>query len=1543
MTEGRKVVLKGEFDATGVRTGTEQAKTAVRDLATDAAKQGRAAGEGLEKIGEGAAKGAKQAERELSNLQQSIQRATARIESAGQSQAQYFEALARQRGVSVDALQPYLTQLREVEARQNAANAALNQGAGAVQRVGQSAAQTRQALAQLPLQFQDIAVSLQAGQQPLTVLLQQGTQIAGTFGGVGEALKATGGFLAGLITPVNVLGAAALTLGAGFLLGRREISETEKVLILTGQAAGVTGGQIGLLAEQLDRVGGTRARATEVLREFARAGELGAVNLQRFASAAIALERAGGPAAEETAKAFAELGEKPLEASLKLARGTNFLTVALFEQIQALQQQGNTVEAARVAQEAYARTAEEQTGKLLPNLGLVERAWQGIKDATKEAGDAILNIGRTEGTNEQIERLTARLTLNQQLGRGEARNRNIRSENDDLREQIRILEQAAGFEALNAQLLAEQNRQVQARAKFDAQVLADASSRKKLELEIAAAEQLGIAAGKNRQQIEDRIAQIRARYARGQSGGDSANRELEEQTRLIDRLSGLTATYTRDVQTLAAARNAGRISEQQYIALINELVSQTPAAREAAKEQADALKSQAKAAEEAARANDRYLDSLTKSLSAARASADSAADQLIGLVAGKEALEELRTARLEDAAAELQRKAAIESGGPDGNSDAAALYRAEAEELLRLAAIRRRIATANADTEVQAANDRAAKEAADAWQRVSDQISQSLTDAIIEGGVSGREALERAFKSLVLRPIIQAAIDPLARQITGALGVPGAAQGQQGGSGQSGAIGSFLSSEAGAALSTTLIAADAFMAAKAGNWGQAIGTAAGAYLGGPAGAAIGRVIGQAADKLLRGGAGTPSVGSVVTADASGARTGGADPSGILRNLNSETDQALRLLAGQSIGILNTLAAATGSAAQFSALAKFTADGRDASFGDFTLSRDGRTVADIAGDQPDGARSFASDPRAGFEAFATDVAAITRQALADIDLPGFARKQIEALGADATLDDLAQVSQQIQAAITAIGALRSNLDPLAGSLSQLAGASSDSLQRLAELSGGFESLGGNISTFYSAFVSEADRAAAETTRISDALGKFGLQLPQTREEFADLVQAQIALGDAGQPALAALLGVAGSFDQLRTRAEQLDQQLSDALIGAAERFLPADQVLRLRTDRIRLDLAGAGVQVDLQALLGASVDDIRAFATAFVTTGTASTEAQIAVLNAATALAGLRDSATGADQVLSQREQFERRILELQGNTAEIQRRDLLAVQDDYNRGLLAQIFALEKASGALQEFAIGADGLARLRVGGTEVGAADFFSARAALTSADVSRFVGLFPQGGADRAFLDANLAAGSGAFAGALSNEIAARLVAGSSLPFVSAGSAVTSAAPDTTNADAALIDALGANADAVRRLTGTLADYVDELTIGAESGLSPEQQFAAAQAQFRDTLSAARGGNTSALERLQADAQRAIQANESAFGRGAAGSANFAEILAALQALTGVAARQLEVQEGSVQVTSRGLANVESAARGTTDAVSQRSAADLLAAQRLVGFDA
>jgi hypothetical protein len=388
-----------------------------------------------------------------------------------------------------------------------------------------------------------------------------------------------------------------------------------------------------------------------------------------------------------------------------------------------------------------------------------------------------------------------------------------------------------------------------------------------------------------------------------------------------------------------------------------------------------------------------------------------------------------------------------------------------------------------------------------------------------------------------------------------------------------------------------------------------------------------------------------------------------------------------------------------------------------------------------------------------------------------------------------------------------------------------------------------------------------------------------------------------------------------------------------------------------------------VQVDLQALLGASVDDIRAFATAFITTGNASTEAQIAVLNAATALAGLRDSATSADAVLSQREQFERRILELQGNTAEIQRRDLLAVQDDYNRGLLEQIFAYENASRAAQTFSSSLQGffntpdLQSLRgntrrlatdSSGTffEFDLNDFNQQRGLLTEADIPGIVARYDQSTQDRVN---SLLTGNPFFPSMFLDQVARTRVA---IPDTR-NDAARQAEQDRMAANAAsapedpLLRAQRENTEAIKRLTGSLSDYLDSLNTSDILGLSPEEQQRNALAAFNSSLNLARGGDTAALERLQADTQRAIETTRGAFGSGSEGSALLQAIVAAVRELQeglgqGIS-RVADAAEGGLVVTSRGLSAVETATRGTTAAVAQRTAADTLAAQRLVGFDA
>lgn len=73
------------------------------------------------------------------------------------------------------------------------------------------------------------------------------------------------------------------------------------------------------------------------------------------------------------------------------------------------------------------------------------------------------------------------------------------------------------------------------------------------------------------------------------------------------------------------------------------------------------------------------------------------------------------------------------------------------------------------------------------------QVSQSLSDALLNGGKSAGEALKRYFKTLILQPIIKAIVDPVALAVTGSLGLgSSAALASQASGGASLGIGSAL-------------------------------------------------------------------------------------------------------------------------------------------------------------------------------------------------------------------------------------------------------------------------------------------------------------------------------------------------------------------------------------------------------------------------------------------------------------------------------------------------------------------------------------------------------------------------------------------------------------------------------------------------------------------------------------------------------------------------------------------------------------------------------
>ena len=398
---------------------------------------------------------------------------------------------------------------------------------------GMSPAALAAAQRNIPAQVTDIVTGLSTGQSPLTVLLQQGGQLKDMFGGVGAAARALGSYIAGLISPFTAVAAAAALFVVGLVKGRAETDGFRRELALTGDAAGVTVDQLNSLAKGMDNLKGvTRGQAAAALTEFVSAGISGEAALSKFTAAAIRLEQIGGPAVADTAKAFQSLARDPVGASLRLNESVNFLTASLIKQIKTLQDQGRYIEAATLAQNAYADAINQRVPSVTQNVGLLERAWKSVTTVAREAWDAILNVGRQEtpeerlaSTRKQIEQIEKTLANGgfesnaggAAFGRGlqPKQRREMELQLAALKAQVALAADLTDQEQIAAQAQADKKTQAEAAAKWEQAGERFMEGRARMEQEIAQARAIGKLAGESDLAIQQRIAAIQKSYGVG--------------------------------------------------------------------------------------------------------------------------------------------------------------------------------------------------------------------------------------------------------------------------------------------------------------------------------------------------------------------------------------------------------------------------------------------------------------------------------------------------------------------------------------------------------------------------------------------------------------------------------------------------------------------------------------------------------------------------------------------------------------------------------------------------------------------------------------------------------------------------------------------------------------------------------------------------------------------------------------------------------------------------------------------------------------------
>ncbi|WP_236169818.1 phage tail tape measure protein [Pseudomonas atacamensis] len=506
----------------------------------------------------------------LRKKQQELARSQAELASAfkrgdiGEAGYKEFSAIIRDQSTAISAQRSALKNLN-----------------GDLGKTGMTAKATAAALRGVPAQFTDIAVSLQAGQAPLTVLLQQGGQLKDMFGGIGPAAKALGGYIVGLVNPFTVAAAAVGGLAAIYYDAEKEASAFNKALFSGSASSGQTASSLSSIAKDASSLTGSLSQAKEAVIALAASSGLSQVQFRNLAEAATSISEFTGKSAAEVAKSLGDLGSNATKAAEKISAQYGLLTAAQYELITSLDAQGKKQEALDVLSESLNQNAQARLKRYQESLSAVEKGWNSIGTAISSAYSQLKGELFPDSAKqiEIIERIlktrqeggvtgalsTGLSKLNGMLGLADG-------ENDDSTEALekRLSLMKLGLWVTQQNALAEgeatrkNQERIDAESKWSSITRKNMSDQKKLALEIAEARKVGVEAGKSQAVIDKEVADIQARFDKSQpkekayneDAGMKALDQARQQYAVLQQQNSLIGVQKGEVDKLGAAGQA---------------------------------------------------------------------------------------------------------------------------------------------------------------------------------------------------------------------------------------------------------------------------------------------------------------------------------------------------------------------------------------------------------------------------------------------------------------------------------------------------------------------------------------------------------------------------------------------------------------------------------------------------------------------------------------------------------------------------------------------------------------------------------------------------------------------------------------------------------------------------------------------------------------------------------------------------------------------------------------------------------------------------
>jgi phage-related minor tail protein len=228
--------------------------------------------------------------------------------------------------------------------------------------------------------------------------LDQGSQLVDTYDQVQKLLAPLGRMAA----PVGLTVGSIALLGTAYYQGAKESEEFNRQLILTGNYAGKSSDQLQDLARKYADLGGGMDTASETIAKIVGTGAFSGEQIDGVTKGVLALQQATGQTAEQAINAYKKIFTDPITSAYELNKAYNYLSVAEFEHILQLEEQGKVAEASDLVAQKTTSNFEERTKKLIENLGYIDKAVLIAKSSWSSFWNMVKGIGRDDTLSEKL-------------------------------------------------------------------------------------------------------------------------------------------------------------------------------------------------------------------------------------------------------------------------------------------------------------------------------------------------------------------------------------------------------------------------------------------------------------------------------------------------------------------------------------------------------------------------------------------------------------------------------------------------------------------------------------------------------------------------------------------------------------------------------------------------------------------------------------------------------------------------------------------------------------------------------------------------------------------------------------------------------------------------------------------------------------------------------------------------------------------------------------------------------------------------------------